>query len=297
MERFTPRQVQDILHLSASQLAYWKRLKLVAPEDGTYSLQDLISMRTILRLRQQKVPLARLRQGLQELSRDEALATKKPLIELRLRSVAGQVVHHQDGGLMELITGQMVLDLDGDGGGEKVRVLRQPTADEWLAAAVRGEADGQLKEAQHAYEQALKIDPDLLSANINLGTLHFKLSRFEEAEALYRRALALDPFHPVVRFNLANVLDEQGKPKDALPHLEEAVRMAPDYGDARFNLALLLEKLGRAPLARVHWLEYLRVDSESEWADLARRHLSPYPEAPRKSGPRRTKVVPLRRRV
>jgi len=240
-----------------------------------YSLQDLIGLRTILRLVRDKVPATRLRYVLQRLAEDEALNTKKPLVELRLQSLGGEVVRFHQGSLFEPATGQQIMDLDvGAAAPQKVHSLHIRSEREWLQVALEAEREpARWDEARAAYQQVLTLAPDYLEAYINLGTLQFKMGQLTEAEAAYRDALARDSWHPVVRFNLANVLDELNRPQEALMHLQAAVRLRSDYADAHFNLALLLEKLGRTEDARNHWQAYLRLDPDSEWSHLARRHL------------------------
>lgn len=268
-----------LLHLPAGRLRYWERLGLVEPgleaRQAVYSLQDLIALRAIVRLTASGVPAARVRAALRVLSLRDPMSVKKPLLELHLHAVGGQVVQVEDGLLIEPATGQRVLDLDGLlAPAPSVRELRPWSVNEMMSTAMRADLDPtRWEQAAEAYRRVIHRAPERIEAHINLGTLEFKRGRLQEAEAAYRRALAIDPRHAVVRFNLANVLDERDRPHEALPHLLAAFELEPENGDVRFNLAALLERLGRAREARVHWLAYLQIDASSEWAALARRHL------------------------
>jgi tetratricopeptide (TPR) repeat protein len=284
MDRFTRRRVLEILRISPGRLNYWEKLGLVQPEPGgtraVYSLHDLISMRAILRLTSRGVPASRLKHQLAMMTAEEALRTKKPLVELRLEaSVGAAVMQKIDGTLVELGTGQHLLHLDGliqgDTEPETVRRLRHRTPEQWWAAARDAEGDmARWTEACQAYEYIVRVSPASLEAWMNLGTLRFKTGQVEDAENAYRQAVSLAPDHPAVRFNLANALEERGLVEEALEHLLEAVSLEPDYADAHFNLALLLDRLGRPQHARQHWLRYLQIDERGEWAHLARRHLT-----------------------
>jgi hypothetical protein len=52
-----------------------------------------------------------------------------------------------------------------------------------------------------------------------------------------------------------------------------AIKLNPVYADAHFNLALLCERAGDSMKAVHHWKSYLKLDSSSSWADIARRQL------------------------
>src|SRR5258705_971946 len=67
-DRFSPENVQRILGLSARQLDYWDRLRLVSPqkeqENRFYDFRDLIGLRTVKQLVEEGVPANRLRRAL-----------------------------------------------------------------------------------------------------------------------------------------------------------------------------------------------------------------------------------------
>jgi len=59
-DRFSPENVQRILGLTARQLDYWDRLRLVSPqkeqETRFYDFRDLIGLRTVKQLVEEGVP-------------------------------------------------------------------------------------------------------------------------------------------------------------------------------------------------------------------------------------------------
>jgi tetratricopeptide (TPR) repeat protein len=67
--------------------------------------------------------------------------------------------------------------------------------------------------------------------------------------------------------------DEAGDARAALTLLERAVRLDPRRPEAWFNLGLAAEKAGEPSRAKEAWTQYLTLDSSSEWAAEARRHL------------------------
>src|SRR3972149_11754016 len=94
MERFTRREAPPILNPSATQLAYWERLRLVEPRTGWgekfYRFGDLISLRTVKQLVEQRVPARRLRRAVEAL-REQLAGVEAPLTELRIVSDGGGV--------------------------------------------------------------------------------------------------------------------------------------------------------------------------------------------------------------
>ena len=72
---------------------------------------------------------------------------------------------------------------------------------------------GKIQQAIAAFEDALRIRPDLAEAHNNLGVV---LSQIP------------------------------GRQSDAIAHFREAVRLRPDYDDARYNLEVALKETGQA---------------------------------------------------
>ncbi len=278
MEQFTRREVLRILELTPRQLAYWERLQLVEPRriqrEKIYRYSDLIALRTIKQLTEQRVTPRRLRQALEAL-RQQLDGIHAPLNELRIVSDGRRIVVEHQGARLEPLSGQLLLNFDTRTLGEKVRVMPERTAEEWFAVALNCEGDpGRRREAIEAYRQVLKKRPDWVEAQINLGTLLYEEDEPQEAVKAYRRAVELEPANALARFNLGSVLDELGQVSTARDELRQAVRLKPDYADAHYNLALVAEKLGGWAEARRHWKRYLQLDPTSPWAETARGRLA-----------------------
>ena len=64
--------------------------------------------------------------------------------------------------------------------------------------------------------------------------------------AQYLEALRVDPGLPEAHLNLGNALFREGRTEDAVAQYREAIRLAPGYAGAHYNLAQALAKLGRA---------------------------------------------------
>jgi tetratricopeptide (TPR) repeat protein len=69
------------------------------------------------------------------------------------------------------------------------------------------------------------------------------------------------------------LLYERGQVSEAIDSFERALASDPSFADAHFNLAMALHESGLVARAREHWEAYLKLDPESQWAEIARRHL------------------------
>ena len=69
------------------------------------------------------------------------------------------------------------------------------------------------------------------------------------------------------------IASRMGNRERAESEFKQSLAIDPKYGDAHFNLALLCERRGDALRAVHHWKAYLKIDSASNWADIARRQL------------------------
>src|SRR5580704_10783741 len=241
-DRFSPENVQRILGLTARQLDYWDRLRLVSPkkeqENRFYDFRDLIGLRTVKQLIEEGVPANRLRRALAAL-RAKLVQVQAPLTELRILSDGKDMIVERHGARLE------------------------PQADKKTRT-----------EAIDAYDRALRVDPAKIDALLNCGTLHYENGSFEKASEYFGREISLEPDSELAHFNLGSVLEEVGDLDAARKHLRQAVRLDPNYPDSQYNLAYVCEKLGAFAEAREHWRAYLMLDPVGPWSNYARQKLS-----------------------
>lgn len=279
-DRFSTEHVQRILGLTAKQLDYWDRLRLVSPqkEQGNrfYDFRDLISLRTVKQLVEEGVPASRLRHALLAL-REKLSQVHTPLAELRVLSDGKDILVEHGGARLEPLSGQFALNFETSELRDRVRVIAKqgPNADDWLATALEYDAGAETRaEAIDAYEHALCIDPRKLDALLNCGTLCYEEGNLKKAAEYFSRALQVDPENALAHFNLGSVLEEVGRLEAARLHLRNAVRLDPDYPDAHYNLAFVCGKLGAQNEAQRHWQAYVDLDPASPWCSYARQQLA-----------------------
>lgn len=105
--------------------------------------------------------------------------------------------------------------------------------------------NGQPQQAEAAYREALRLDPQDAELHYDLGGLLLDQGRPEEATACFRSALALAPGHPQVLLQLGNALSAQGRYADAAESLQAALRGDPSDPAAHYNLGNALRELGQ----------------------------------------------------
>ncbi len=104
---------------------------------------------------------------------------------------------------------------------------------------------GEIDAALDAYRNAIALDPGVFQAHLNLGALLAARKRFDEAEAAYLAALACDPAAPAGWSNLGVLYACTGREAPAEHCYRQAIALDPGYALARFNLAYVLLRQAR----------------------------------------------------
>ena len=283
---YTLRDAAKLFRLSESRLRYWEKSGFIARSSEVsgrryYTFQDLIGIRAARELLDEGVPLRNVHKSLRAL-RDSLPKVSRPLSSLRIVADGQTLVVRDDRGAYDPLTGQLVLDFDVNSlRDDVVRVLKRSgrenehrrAYESYLEGCRLDEEERTYDSAEAAYRRAIELDPSLANALTNLGNLMFKRDRLSEAEQLYARALKIDPEQPEAYYNLGFLLFERGQVTQAIESFERALVSDPSFADAHFNLAMAYQELGKGAQARPHWEAYLTLDPESQWAEIARRHL------------------------
>ena len=284
-EEFSRADVRRKFDLSERLLKSWEKQDLI-PSAESYTFSDLIAIQTILKLRENRIQPRQIGRAVESLRR-KLDWVKQPLSELRIVSNGRKIAVHVAGQKMEAISGQILFDFDaGELGdiksfpGRKQSGNRVREAEGWFQKGLELEETGApVGQAIEAYVKALELNPSAAGALVNLGTIYYRLRKFQDAERYYKDAIAADPSYALAEFNLGNLYDEQGRIQDAFDHYRQSLRLNPNYADAHFNLALLSERTGDNLRAVAHWKSYLKLDQSGQWAEIARRQLERLREA------------------
>jgi superkiller protein 3 len=91
-------------------------------------------------------------------------------------------------------------------------------------------------EAMLEFQKAIKLNPDYVTARLNLAYLYDLRGRIEEAMAEYRKAIELEPGNLIVRNNLGVLYDKKGLYDEAIGEFEKVLRTDPTNAAALKNL-------------------------------------------------------------
>jgi tetratricopeptide (TPR) repeat protein len=122
---------------------------------------------------------------------------------------------------------------------------------------------GEKERAMTHLEAALRLDPQSVEANYNLGLALASERRFVESTDRFSRALALQPDHVAARVNLGAVLRAQGRVDEAIEQLREALRIDASNATAHTNLAGALASKGRVRAAIGEYRSALGIKPDS----------------------------------
>lgn len=259
---YSPAELCRILHLNESQLRACLRAALLPvprpPASPTYSFQNLVMLRTAKGLTEAGVSVAKIRKVLECLQRQ--LGEEATISSLKIYASGKRVVVWDGDARWQPDSGQFLLNFETTQMLPPRQLQTKPNAKRneheaakaWFQRALALEEDSP-EVARRAYEEAIKLQPALTDAHINLGLLHHDLGNLVEAERCYRRALVYEPNLALAHFNLGVVLDDQQKKSAAVAAYKEALKYEPDFFEAHCNLAQLYEKLGRKRDAFRHY--------------------------------------------
>lgn len=284
---YTRKQVCRLLQITERQLRSWENQQLI-PALSEFHFSDLLALRTLMRLRESKIPPRSIRKAIHAM-RDRLKDVPNLLTEVRIYTQGNRVRVQVGKHKMEPVSGQLLFDFDDE---EIKKLLELPKvpkesqridvqqrqkfeADRWFEKGLDLEQRGApIEEVIAAYQKAVALDPHSAGALVNLGTIYFNGHAWADAEEQYKKALEIDPHYPLAHFNLGNLYDERGDYANALFHYQTALKLQPGYADAYYNLALLYQSLGETLNAVRYWKTYLKQDPGSSWAQIARRELS-----------------------
>ncbi len=276
---YTRKEVCRLLKLENRQLRTWERQQLI-PELSQYTFSDLLTLKRLVRLRNEHAHPRQVRQALHSL-RDYLKQAPHANDDVQVYKDGRRVRLQIGKQKLEAGSGQLLFDFAEE---ELNKILQLPAlpkssaaiaerlrnkleADRWFERGLELEQTGApYEQIIEAYQKASELDPQSAGARVNLGTVFFNGHAWADAEEQYQAALAIDPDYALSHFNLGNLYDERGDSAEALHHYSEAIRIHPNYADAHYNLALLHQSAGDVMSALKHWRAYLKLDAASTWA-------------------------------
>ena len=169
------------------------------------------------------------------------------------------------------------MNLPGRGAGSKLLALiaiLALAAGSWGCPHRRERAEAEIHRGQallklqnnalalQAFQQAIKLDPDLAPADDGLGISFCRLGRLPEARSAFSRAKTLDPKNPGYPFSLGICEATQGASgqEAALDAFERAGRLDPKNAGIQLQIGSTLQTLGRHREAVAYFQRALELD-------------------------------------
>jgi tetratricopeptide (TPR) repeat protein len=110
--------------------------------------------------------------------------------------------------------------------------------------AREAESRGQWEEATRQYHWALSLNPTLVEARNNLGTLYIRQQQLAAAIDEFQSAIRLDPNYAVARNNLGSAYFLSGQEAQAVQEFLMALNIDGGYVSPLYNLASLYARRG-----------------------------------------------------
>ena len=286
------RGIQQMLGLSRHTIGLLIHGGFVTPARGPrnswqFSFRDVVLLRAAHQLREARIPTRRILRSLTALR--TSLPDNLPLTGLKITALGDQIVVRRKRQIWHPESGQLLIDLEidgradgagpgkaasgrqregragqqGSGGRGRTPMAGGVPTDE--AAAIEAYVAGEMLEvddrnaAEAAYRRALRLDPDLIDAALNLSALLCEDGRAADAEAVIDPVLNAHPDIAILHFNRAVAIEDQGRTAEAIDGYRAALRRNPRLADAHFNLARLYELTGDAQRALRHFNAYRRL--------------------------------------
>lgn len=280
MRAYSTREVAELAGLDAKRIRRWVQAGLVAPRkdergDWRYSFQDAALLRTASKLLDTGLTPRRVTDALRLIQKQ--IPAGRPLSAVRIVVMGKRVVVKDRLASWEPESRQGLLDLGEPPVAHEIAPIMparlaadadppdddtadgEVTAEDLYRAAVDLELAGRNDEALAQYEAALRGDPKLVAARINLGRLLHEAQRLTEAEVQFRNARALEPHNALAAFNLGVTLEDLGKTDAAIEAYRTALALDDEHADAHFNLSRLLEAKGDKQGALRHLSRFSRL--------------------------------------
>lgn len=95
---------------------------------------------------------------------------------------------------------------------------------------------GNNKKAIDCYKKAIKLNPNLIVARINLGLAYSQIGKIEKSKKEYLKVLNISPYDKDAHNNLGNIYRGTKNKEKVIYHFETAIKYNPDFSNAYLNL-------------------------------------------------------------
>lgn len=128
----------------------------------------------------------------------------------------------------------------------------------------------QLADAVTAYKKVIELDPKIVGAHVNLGSVYDEMGRLDEALQSYAKALEIDPREDRTLCNMGNVYFKKRMNEQAIERFQQALKINPKSQLAHYNLAILFADSGMYREAIREWEACVAIDPGSDLGTRSR---------------------------
>ena len=160
----------------------------------------------------------------------EALASEEPLIRL----AAADMLSNLPAALRVKPSLQMLSDPL-----RSIRIEAGEALADVPTTQISEEDRAKVRAGIEAYEQAQLVSADTAAAQMNLGSIAYRMRDIDEAIRRYQRVIEIDPTFFPAYSNLATIYSERGRNDDAHALLKQGLKLLPRNPDLYYAQALV----------------------------------------------------------
>ena len=121
-------------------------------------------------------------------------------------------------------------------------------------------ATGEYAKAIQQLQKSIELDPDLAEAHSNLAIVYTKTGKIDKACAEYKKALQIRPNLVIAHYNLAVIYQKREELDLATKEFKQTIKFAPDHANAYNNLGVIYFEQGLFKEAQAHWQRALKIN-------------------------------------
>jgi len=107
---------------------------------------------------------------------------------------------------------------------------------------------GNLAGAIEAYQQSLKLEPDVAEVHLSLGHAYLKLKKSADAIKAFKESIRLNPEKEEAHYGLGVEYFQTSRNREAAEAFKRAIKIRPTMAKAHYGLALAYQELQRRDL-------------------------------------------------
>ena len=132
--------------------------------------------------------------------------------------------------------------------------------------AFENQSKKNFKLAKKLYEKIIEIDPNIINAQFNLGTIYQELNENEKAINCYEKVININPLFIPSYNNLGLIFRNLGENNKAIKYFKRILDINFKYPSAYNNLGLIYADVGNYKQAIDHYITALKYDCLNKFA-------------------------------